>query len=112
MSTPQDPAPTPEPPSTPPNAEAGGDLRRRVDAALDVVRPHLAVDGGNIEIVDIDDATGELSIRWIGACSNCSMSVMTMKAGVEEAVLNRVPEIRSITAVNGLDSRGEAVIAA
>ncbi len=84
-------------------------LFKQVDAALDTVRPHLAVDGGNIEVVDIDDNM-RLHIRWLGACSNCSMSVMTMRAGIEEAVHNRVPEIKGIVAVNGLDTRREAVI--
>jgi Fe-S cluster biogenesis protein NfuA len=81
------------------------DLYARVDAALDTVRPHLAVDGGNIEIVEID-ADNNLHVKWLGACSNCSMSVMTMRAGVEDAVLKRVPEINSIKAVNGLDTKG------
>ncbi len=77
------------------------DLRQRVETALDVVRPHLAVDGGNIEIVEIDEDM-RLHVRWLGACSHCSMSIMTMRAGVEEAVLNRVPEIKGILAVNGM----------
>ena len=85
------------------------DLLQRVDSALDVVRPHLAVDGGNIEIVEITDDM-QLHVRWLGACSNCSMSLMTMRAGVEEAVLGRVPEIKGIHAVNGL-APSQAVIA-
>ena len=85
------------------------DLVQRVDTALDSVRPHLAVDGGNIEIVQITDDM-ELHVKWIGACSNCSMSLMTMKAGVEEAVLSKVPEIKAIHAVNGLNPSA-AVIA-
>ena len=88
---------------------SNSDLIRQVDAALDAVRPHLAVDGGNIEVVEITDDM-QLHIRWLGACSNCSMSMMTMRAGVEEAVLNRVPEIKGIKAVNGLDTKAEAVI--
>ena len=76
------------------------ELLKRVETALDKVRPHLAVDGGNIEIVAVDDDM-QLHVRWLGACSNCSMSVMTMRAGVEEAVLQTVPEITGIRAVNG-----------
>ena len=79
------------------------EILKRVESALDMIRPHLAVDGGNIEVVDITDE-GQLNIRWLGACSNCSMSMMTMRAGVEEAVLNRVPEIKSIAAVNGINA--------
>jgi len=76
------------------------DLISRIDAALDTVRPHLAVDGGNIEVVKVE---GEcLHVKWLGACSNCSMSIMTMRAGVEDAVMKRVPEIKSIKAVNGI----------
>lgn len=76
------------------------ELLTRIDAALDTVRPHLAVDGGNIEIVKVEADC--LHVKWLGACSNCSMSIMTMRAGVEDAVLKRVPEIKSIKAVNGL----------
>lgn len=76
-------------------------LYKRIDAALDAVRPHLAVDGGNIEIVEVDDEM-QLHVRWLGSCSSCSMSTMTMRAGVEQAVLHRVPEIKGIRAVNGI----------
>jgi Fe-S cluster biogenesis protein NfuA len=66
------------------------------------VRPHLAVDGGNIEIVDITDDMTVL-IKWLGNCEFCSMSIMTMKAGVEQAIKAKVPEILAIEAVNGLE---------
>lgn len=76
-------------------------LLQRIDKALDEVRPHLMVDGGNIEVVDIlDDMT--LLVRWTGNCVNCSMSIMTMKAGVEQAVKAQVPEVSQIEAINGL----------
>jgi len=58
------------------------ELIEKVDKALDDIRPHLAVDGGNIEIVDITDDL-ILQINWLGNCSSCSMSAMTMRAGVE-----------------------------
>ena len=73
----------------------------RVDKALDEVRPHLQVDGGNIEVVDIlEDLT--VLVRWTGNCVNCSMSVMTMKAGVEQVIKAQIPEISRIKAINGL----------
>lgn len=71
----------------------------RVDTALDDVRPHLAIDGGNIEVVDISDAK-IVQIKWLGACNGCSMTAMTMKAGVEETLKNRLPEITGVVAVN------------
>lgn len=76
-------------------------LFERVNKALDDIRPHLAVDEGNIEIVDIT-ADMKVIIRWLGNCEFCSMSAMTMKAGVEQSIKSRVPEITSIEAINGL----------
>lgn len=70
-----------------------------VDQALDDVRPHLAIDGGNIEVVDISDAK-IVEIKWLGACNGCSMTAMTMKAGVEETLKNRLPEIAGVVAIN------------
>lgn len=73
----------------------------RVNKALDDIRPHLAVDDGNIEVVDITDDF-EVKVRWLGNCEFCSMSAMTMRAGVEQAIKARVSEITKITAVNGM----------
>lgn len=72
----------------------------RVDKALDTIRQHLAVDGGNVEVVDVID--NKVQIKWLGTCENCSMSAMTMKAGIEQAIKTYVPEITSVEAVNGL----------
>ena len=76
-------------------------LIERINAALDDVRPFLKVDGGNVEVVDVtDDMT--VQVRWLGNCENCSMSRMTMKAGIEQAIKSKMPEIRSIVAMNGV----------
>ena len=72
-----------------------------VDQALEEVRPHLAVDGGNIEVIEITPE-GVARIRWIGSCEHCTMSTMTMKAGVEQAVLGKVSGVTAIEAVNGV----------
>ena len=74
-------------------------LLHQIELALDDIRPHLAVDGGNVTVVDITDEM-IVQVRWLGACESCSMSVMTMKAGVEQAVKSRLPQIRSVEAVN------------
>lgn len=76
------------------------DLIERIDHALDDIRPHLAVDGGNVEVVEVTP-DHVLKIRWLGACESCKMSAMTMKAGVEQAILGRIPEITSVVAING-----------
>lgn len=74
-------------------------LIAKIDAALDDVRPHLKVDGGNIEVVDVNEDF-DVQVRWLGNCHGCSMSAMTLRAGVEEAIRNRLPQIRSVTPVN------------
>lgn len=78
-------------------------LRDRVEKALDEIRPHLAVDGGNVELVDI---TSEMvvQIKWLGTCEHCSMSSMTMKAGVQEVLRSKIPEIRQVVAINGIEA--------
>jgi Fe-S cluster biogenesis protein NfuA len=76
-------------------------LIERIDKALDDIRPHLAVDGGNIEVIDVTDDMN-VKIKWLGNCEFCSMSIMTMKAGVEQAIRSKVPEIGSVEAVNGM----------
>lgn len=77
------------------------ELLERVDAALDDVRPHLAVDGGDVEVVDITD-DHIVQIKWLGTCRDCSMSAMTMKAGVEQALKGRIPEVAGVEAINGV----------
>lgn len=71
----------------------------RVDEALDAVRPHLAVDGGNVEVVDVTEEK-VVKIKWLGNCQGCSMTYMTMKAGLEHTLKGRVPEIIGIEAIN------------
>lgn len=73
----------------------------RVDTALEDIRPHLAVDGGNIEVMDVTDEL-MVHVKWLGNCEMCSMSTMTMKAGVEQAIKSRIPQINGVEAVNGV----------
>lgn len=65
--------------------------RAKVEAVLDKIRPALVADGGNIELVDIIEKDARL--RMVGACGTCPSSMMTMKMGVERALLAEVPEI-------------------
>lgn len=81
--------------------EYKSDLIERINGALNEIRPFLEVDGGNVEIVDVtDDMT--VQVRWLGNCENCSMSRMTMKAGIEQAIKSKMPEIRHVVAINGI----------
>lgn len=76
-------------------------LIKTIENALDEIRPHLKVDGGNIEVVDVTDDQ-IVKIKWIGNCESCSMSAMTMKAGIEETIKRKIPEIKGVVAVNGI----------
>ncbi len=76
-------------------------LHIRVEEALNTIRPHLAVDGGNVEVVEVTDDF-KVKIKWLGACEACNMSAMTMKAGIEHTIKAHVPEIVGIEAVNGV----------
>ncbi|MEO8734814.1 MAG: NifU family protein [Flavobacteriales bacterium] len=73
-------------------------LTQRVNAALTELRPFLEADGGDITLDGISEA-GVVTVRLHGACSNCSMSAMTMKAGVEEAIKRAAPEVVKVEAV-------------
>ncbi len=74
-------------------------ILKRVETALDGIRPYLEADGGNVRVVDISQ---ELKVRleFVGNCGSCPMSTMTFKAGVEEAIRRAVPEIRGIEVIN------------
>lgn len=69
----------------------------KIKAALDSVRPFLKADGGDVEIVSMDEKI--LKIKLVGNCSTCAMSEMTLKAGIEEAVKSAVPDIEEVVAV-------------
>lgn len=77
------------------------ELITRIDQALNEVRPHLAVDGGNVEVVDVTD-DHIVKIKWLGTCEGCSMSAMTMRAGIEQAIRGKLPQILGVEAINGL----------
>lgn len=75
------------------------DLSKRVEEALDQIRPYLQADGGNVSLVEITD-DNIVRVELLGACKSCSMSMMTMKAGIEESIKRAVPEIKAVESVN------------
>ena len=74
-------------------------IKERVEKALDKIRPYLVSDGGDISIVDITDDM-VVRVEMKGACHGCPFSMQTLKAGVEMAVKNEVPEIRAVEDIN------------
>lgn len=75
------------------------DIRRRIERALEAVRPALMVDGGNVEFLEYDPETGVVHLRLVGNCGDCPMSMMTLKMGIERAVRQSVPEVKQVLAV-------------
>ena len=75
------------------------DLIHKVNGCIDQLRPFLVDDGGDMELVEITD-DGVVKVRLLGACKDCSMNLMTLKAGLEEAVKKIAPEIREVIAVD------------
>lgn len=72
-------------------------MRDKVEEALNRIRPALVADGGNIELLDVDD--GVVKVKLTGACSGCPMATMTLKFGVEQALKEQLPEIKEVVAV-------------
>lgn len=75
------------------------ELHRRIEEALDVIRPYLMADGGSVRLLDITpDYVVELEL--LGACGTCPISYMTLRAGIEQVLKRSVPEIYRVEAVN------------
>jgi len=74
-------------------------MKEQVDQALDSIRPALEMDGGNVELVDVDEERGVVKVKLVGACGSCPMSQMTLKMGVERVIMEQVPEVTEVVAV-------------
>ncbi|MGI4727241.1 MAG: NifU family protein [Janthinobacterium lividum] len=77
-------------------------LTDQVEEALNSIRPFLEADGGNVSIDEIT-ADNVVKLRLLGSCGSCPMSIMTMKAGIEQAIMRAVPQVKSVEAVNLTD---------
>jgi len=73
-------------------------LISRIEKALDKIRPYLIADGGNVEFDSITD-DNIVKVRLIGACDGCPFSMHTLKAGVEQTILQEIPEIKEVVTV-------------
>jgi len=77
-------------------------MRAAVLETLDMIRPALQADGGDIRVVDLHEDTGVLDVELLGACGSCPMSTMTLKAGVERILKDRVEGLTAVRAL-GID---------
>ena len=68
--------------------------------AIDAIRPALQADGGDIRLIDVDEALGIVNVELIGACGSCPASTMTLKAGIERILMDRVPGVTEVNTVN------------
>ena len=72
-------------------------MKEKVRAAIEKVRPFLQRDGGDIELIDVQD--GIVKVRLQGACGSCPMSKMTLKMGVEKQLKEEIPEVKEVVAI-------------
>jgi Fe-S cluster biogenesis protein NfuA len=75
------------------------EILSKVENSLDKIRPFLEKDGGNIQVLGLNEL-GELRLEFLGTCSECSMSNLTFKNGIEENIKKDVPEIKKVIATN------------
>jgi Fe-S cluster biogenesis protein NfuA len=79
--------------------EERNDMNARVNKALDKIRPYLEADGGDITLEEITEER-VVKVKLHGACDGCPFSYQTLKAGVKQALLKEVPEMKELVAVN------------
>jgi len=72
-------------------------MNEKVEAVLNEIRPSLQADGGDVELVGVND--GMVSLRLTGACAGCPMSTMTLKMGIERILKEKLPEVKEVVSV-------------
>lgn len=73
-------------------------IKQQVEQALEKIRPFLQRDGGDIQLIDVTD-DGVVKVQLTGACQGCPMSQMTLKQGVERALMKEVPNVKEVQAI-------------
>lgn len=76
-------------------AENTAEIINKINAVLDKIRPYLQIDGGDVSLVKVD-AEGFVELKLLGACNTCPLKPMTLRAGIERALMNEIPEIKRI----------------
>jgi Fe-S cluster biogenesis protein NfuA len=73
-------------------------MKEKVQEVLNLIRPALQADGGDVELVDVTD-DGIVSVKLTGACGSCPMSTMTLKMGIERTLTEKIPEVKEVVQV-------------
>lgn len=71
-------------------------MREQVEAVIEIVRPAIQADGGDIELIEVDEASGVVTVELQGACVSCPASTVTLKAGIERIMRDRVPGVTEV----------------
>ncbi len=71
-----------------------------VDKVLDEIRPALQADGGNVQVLEVSE-DGIVKLEMVGACAGCPMATMTLKAGIERILFERIPDLVGVEAFSG-----------
>ncbi len=74
-------------------------ITEQVEKVLDTLRPYLISDGGNIELLGVDETNGIVTVHLVGACASCSSAQVTLYAGVEKTLKEKVPQINALIAI-------------
>lgn len=72
-------------------------MKEQVEKALEKIRPSLRADGGDVELVGVEE--GVVSVKLVGACGGCPMSQMTLKGGIERLLKEEIPEVKEVVSV-------------
>lgn len=72
-------------------------MKEKVEEVLNKIRPSLVADGGNVELLDVED--GVVKVKLTGACAGCPMSQMTLKMGIEKLLKKEIPEVQEVVSV-------------
>ncbi len=74
-------------------------IKNKIKQELDKIRPHLKMDGGDVEFVDFDEKTGILKLRLQGACVGCPMSQITLQEGIGQTIKKEISEVKEVVGV-------------
>jgi Fe-S cluster biogenesis protein NfuA len=85
-------------------------MRAKVEEVIEVIRPAIQADNGDIVLRDVDDSSGVVSVELTGACVSCPASTQTLKAGIERILKDRVPGVTEVVSVGETDVLSETAV--
>ncbi len=75
-------------------------MEKRIEELLEMVRPRLAMHGGNVSLIGYDEKSGVVQVKMEGACSGCPLSQMTLKGGIEALIVSELPQVKEVIAIS------------